>query len=123
MGGSVQEACEAINRDWAAHGPAIRAAATELTKPAATLQPTVVTTAVPAVPSTGKLSVTSVPDGADIEVDGSFVGNTPSDIQVAEGEHTVSVTKTGYKAWQRKMKVSGGSSVHLNAQLEQAAAP
>jgi hypothetical protein len=124
LGGSVQDACEAINKDWAAHGPAIRAAAvagTELNKPPATLQPAVVTTtAVAAAPSTGKLSVTSVPDGADIEVDGSFVGNTPSDIQVAEGEHTVSVTKAGFKGWQRKMKVSGGSSVHLNAELEKA---
>jgi PEGA domain len=85
LGGSVQDACEAINRDWAAHGPAIRAAAvaaTEIIKPAATFQPAVVTTtAVPAVPSTGKLSVTSLPDGADIEVDGSFVGNTPSRLQ------------------------------------------
>jgi hypothetical protein len=30
----------------------------------------------------GKLSVLSVPDGADIEVDGSFVGNTPSELSV-----------------------------------------
>jgi len=32
-----------------------------------------------------KLSVTSTPDGADIEMDGSFVGNTPSDIDVPAG--------------------------------------
>jgi len=31
------------------------------------------------------------PPGADIEVDGSFVGNTPSDVQVTEGDHTVVV--------------------------------
>ena len=36
-----------------------------------------------------KLQLESDPTGADIEVDGSFVGNTPSDVQVAEGEHTV----------------------------------
>ncbi len=69
----------------------------------------------------GKISVISVPDGADIEVDGSFVGNTPSDIQVTEGEHTVTVKKTGFKDWGRKLKVSGGSSVHLNAELEKVA--
>ena len=126
LSGSVQDACEAITRDWSAHGPAIRAAASsakELTKPPATLQPAVVTTAAPAVVSTGKLSVTSLPDGADIEVDGSFVGNTPSDVQVADGEHTVAVKKAGYKDWERKLKVSGGSSVHLNAELEKAATP
>jgi hypothetical protein len=71
----------------------------------------------------GKLQVESDPPGADIEVDGSFVGNTPSDIQVMEGEHTVSVKKTGFKDWERKLKVSGGSIVHLNAELEKAANP
>jgi hypothetical protein len=70
----------------------------------------------------GKLSVGSVPDGADIEVDGSFVGNTPSDVQVADGDHTITVKKTGFKDWERKMKVSAGSSVHLNAELEKAQA-
>ena len=126
LGGSVQDACEAINRDWATHGPAIRAAAasaSEPNKPAATLQPAVVTMAAPSAMSTGKLTVTSLPDGADIEVDGSFVGDTPSDVQVAEGEHTVSVKKTGFKDWERKLKVSGGSSVHLNAELEKVATP
>ncbi len=70
--------------------------------------------------STGKLSVVSVPPGADITVDGSFVGNTPSDVQVPEGEHTITVKRAGFKEWERKMKVSGGSSVHLNAELEKA---
>ena len=127
LGGSVQDACQAIVKDWAAHGPEIRAAAvagTEPSKPAANLQPAVVTTpAPPAVVSTGKLSVSSLPDGADIEVDGNFVGNTPSDVQVAEGDHTVSLKKTGFKDWERKLKVSGGSSVHLNAEMEKAANP
>ena len=64
----------------------------------------------------------SVPDGADIESDGIFVGNTASDVQVPEGEHTIAVKKSGFKAWKRKMKVNGGSSVHLNAEMEKVAA-
>src|ERR1700724_1072688 len=67
-----------------------------------------------------KLLLESNPPGADIMVDGSFVGNTPSDVQVTEGEHTISVRKVGFKDWERKLKVSGGSSVHLNAELEKA---
>lgn len=67
---------------------------------------------------TGKLSVVSTPDGADIEVDGTFVGNTPSDLQLGEGNHTVTVKKTGFKDWERKMKVTSGSNVRLSAQLE-----
>jgi hypothetical protein len=71
----------------------------------------------------GKLQVESDPPGADIELDGSFVGNTPSDVEVTEGEHTVSVKKTGFKDWERKLKVSGGSDVHLSVDLEKVANP
>ncbi len=79
---------------------------------------------VPSVSSTtAKLLLESTPSGADIEIDGSFVGNTPSDVQVSEGDHTVSVKKTGFKNWERKLKVSAGSSVHLNAELEKADNP
>ena len=70
-----------------------------------------------------KLQIGSDPPGADIEIDGSFVGDTPSDVQVKEGEHTVSVKKTGFKDWGRTLKVSGGSTVHLSAELEKAANP
>jgi len=83
--------------------------------------PAAAPTAAPTPASTGKLSVVSVPDGADITVDGNFVGNTPSDVQVTEGEHTITVKKAGFKDWERKMKISGGSSVHLNAELEKLA--
>ncbi len=88
----------------------------------AKFQPTAPTQdAIASSPASAKLQLESDPTGADIEVDGSFVGNTPSDVQVAEGEHAVSVKKSGFKDWERKLKVSGGSSVHLNAELEKAA--
>jgi hypothetical protein len=76
-----------------------------------------------AVPVSAKLQLESDPPGAEIEVDGSFVGNTPSDVQVAEGDRTVIVKKAGFKDWERKLKVTGGSSVHLNAELEKTANP
>jgi len=47
---------------------------------------------------------------------------TSSDVHVAEGDHTIKVKKLGYKDWERTLKVSAGSSVHLNAELEKAAA-
>jgi hypothetical protein len=71
-----------------------------------------------AVAESAKLHLESNPPGADIELDGNFVGNTPSDVQVSEGDHTVSVKKAGFKDWERKLKVSSGSSVHLSAELE-----
>jgi hypothetical protein len=73
--------------------------------------------------SSAKLQLESNPPGADIEVDGNFVGNTPSDVQISEGDHTISVKKTGFKNWERKLKVNAGSSVHLSAELENADTP
>lgn len=74
-------------------------------------------------PASAKIQIDSNPPGADIEVDGSFVGNTPSDVQVAEGDHTVVVKKPGFKDWERKLKSSAGSNVHLGAELEKADNP
>jgi hypothetical protein len=76
-----------------------------------------------AAPSRAKLSITSIPDGADIEVDGNFSGNTPSDLEVPEGEHAIAIKKSGYRAWERKMKIVAGSSIHLNAEMEKAINP
>jgi len=73
--------------------------------------------------ATAKLSIASVPDGADIEVDGNFSGNTPSDLEVPEGEHSITVKKSGYKNWERKMKVAAGSSIHLSAEMEKTTSP
>jgi hypothetical protein len=82
-------------------------------------QPSAASAASPSAnPTSAKLQMESDPTGADIQVDGSFVGNTPSDVQVAEGEHTITVKKTGFQDWERKMKISAGSSVRLNAELE-----
>lgn len=78
---------------------------------------------VPPTASVGKLSIASTPDGADIEIDGSFVGNTPSEVQVSEGDHAISVKKVGFKGWERKLKVSSGSSIHLSAELEKSPNP
>jgi hypothetical protein len=69
-------------------------------------------------PGPTRLQLESNPSGADIEIDGNFVGNTPSDVQVSEGDHAVTVKKAGFKNWERRLKVTAGSSVHLNAELE-----
>ncbi len=62
------------------------------------------------------LSIDSSVPGADIEIDGSFVGNTPSTLSVAPGQHTVTVKKKGYQDWTRSMNVAG-NSVHLSADM------
>ena len=64
-----------------------------------------------------ELEVSSTPDGADIEIDGNFVGNTPSTLGVAAGPHQVSVKKEGFKPWERKITVSSGH-IKIDATLE-----
>ena len=63
------------------------------------------------------LAVESNVPGANIEVDGAFVGNTPSTVSVAPGQHTIAVKKKGFGDWSRTMNVSG-SNVRLSAELE-----
>lgn len=118
LGASVQTACEAIRADWAKNFARIRdeeaseaAAAAAKNKPAAPQMVQV------AESNITKMSVVSNPVGADIEIDGGFVGNTPSTIDVPPGDHIVKVSKAGFKDWERKLKANGGN-VNLNVELE-----
>jgi len=61
------------------------------------------------------LSINSNQPGADILVDGMFVGNAPTTIQLAPGMHKV-VLQQGSSVWQRDLQVTGGS-VTINATL------
>ncbi len=116
LGGSVQDACQAIRADWAKNSAMIREA--EAAETAAKNSPTTAPQIQQvAISNVTKMSVASNPAGADIEVDGGFVGNTPSTVDVSTGEHTVTVSKNGYKNWERKLKANGGN-VNLNVELE-----
>jgi len=64
-----------------------------------------------------QLEITSNPSGAEISVDGNFVGDTPSEMAVAAGVHTITISKHGYKPWERKLTVSSGK-VSVAAELE-----
>jgi hypothetical protein len=52
----------------------------------------------------------------DIEVDGNFMGNTSSTINLTPGKHEIAVKKTGYQDWIRSMVVASGA-IHLNAEM------
>jgi hypothetical protein len=121
VGGSVEDACDAIMKDWAANGEKLRAAAAGRTPNPASAP---VAVREPAKPASARVMVVSVPYGADIEVDGNFAGNTPSTLELSVGEHTVVVRKSGYQPWERKLKLSGGD-IRLNAEMvkEEAQSP
>ena len=61
--------------------------------------------------------VKSSPNGGDIIVDGKFVGNTPSNLKLPAGDHTIRVEYSNYKAWERTMTVMAGGSVTIDAKL------
>src|SRR5215471_5638223 len=66
-------------------------------------------------PSDAEIEISSIPPGADIELDGKFVGSTPSSITVAPGDHEIAIKKTGFAVWDRKTTVSSG---HINITAE-----
>lgn len=73
----------------------------------------------PATPAgVGRVSVVSVPDGADIYVDGKFVGNAPSTLSLSAGQHEVSVTTKNKSKWTRQLEVTADSEIQLKADLE-----
>jgi hypothetical protein len=66
----------------------------------------------------GKISVTSVPDAAEVYVDDAFVGNTPATLRLSAGKHTIRVSQSGYKAWTKDLSVFASSEVTLKAALD-----
>ena len=62
--------------------------------------------------------IKSTPDGAEITIDGKFVGTTPSTLQLTSGEHTIIVGKSGFKPWQRVITLSNNGNVTVDAALE-----
>ena len=80
--------------------------------------PTTAAAGAPAPPAQASLTVESTPAGADIEIDGAFVGNTPSTVSVAPGSRQITVKKKGFTDWTKTLNVTGGA-IHLNAELEQ----
>jgi hypothetical protein len=71
----------------------------------------------PVQASTAQVEIASTPSGSDIELDGKFIGSTPSSVKLAFGEHTVKLRKNGYASWERKITTISGS-VRISPELE-----
>ncbi len=69
-------------------------------------------------PTTGTISLTSTPDGADVSVDGAFLGNTPATLKLPAGKHSIKVSLAGHKDWTKEITVLAGSDLKLTATLE-----
>jgi hypothetical protein len=111
VGGSVQDACAAILAHWGAHASELRTVAAPVADNTIAASTHAAATAI----VTG-ISVDASAPNCDIEVDGNFMGNTPSTINLAPGKHEIVVKKTGYQDWSRSMMVGSGT-VRLSADM------
>lgn len=67
---------------------------------------------------TGFLTVKADDETCEIYADGSFVGNSPARLKLAQGTHLVEVKKTGFKDYRREIKVTEGSDLQVRVTLE-----
>jgi hypothetical protein len=65
---------------------------------------------------TQTLKVSSVPENAEVTVDGHLSGSTPYTFHVAAGEHTVVIRMVGFQPWQGTVHVNNDAS-HVDATL------
>lgn len=71
------------------------------------------------MPSHGGAFVTTLPLGADVWVDGAYVGHTPAFVDLlAAGSHTIVVTRTGWAAQSATVQVGVGQVVSLSLVLQ-----
>ena len=77
--------------------------------------PTLTAAAVSGEPA--QVSITSDVPGAEIEIDGAFVGSTPSVNKLTAGMHKITV-RHGASVWSRDLNVQAGGNVNVNALLK-----
>jgi PEGA domain len=65
-----------------------------------------------------KCHFSSTPAGADIMLDGKYVGSTPSEIELGTGTHVVIFSLVGFGEWKRELTVLAGSELNVSALLQ-----
>jgi hypothetical protein len=90
----------------------------ELTSSKASPQEVPPTTPNEQIEQTCKIEVNSDPTGADVELEGKFVGNTPTTLRLKPGEYTLTVRKAGFVPWTRKLAAIPENQLRVMAQLE-----
>jgi hypothetical protein len=65
-----------------------------------------------------KCNFSSTPAGAEITLDGKYVGSTPSEIELITGTHVIVFSMPGFAQWKRDLTVLSGSQLTVNAILQ-----
>jgi hypothetical protein len=79
--------------------------------------PAILDAALPMTNGSSQVSVDASVTNCDIEVDGAFVGSTPSTVALTNGDHTVRVSKKGYQPYEKTLHTTGGN-INLRAELD-----
>jgi hypothetical protein len=65
----------------------------------------------------GTVNVVSDPEGAEVYLDGKFVGNAPATLKIPVGEHDVRLSSPNCGDWERTLEILNDSQVTLKGQL------
>ncbi len=63
------------------------------------------------------MRIESVPDGADITLNGKFIGTTPAAITIEPGSFRLMIQKDGFAPWERTIELLAHSSQTVRAEL------
>lgn len=70
-------------------------------------------------PTTGSITVSSIPGGATATINNRYARTTPASYPaVPPGTHTITVTRDGYLPWNTQITVTAGSATTISAVLE-----
>jgi len=64
-------------------------------------------------PSGSAVSLSSVPPGAGVKVDGQALGRTPIELELAAGSHEIEIRAERYKPWRERIEVRAGQPMML----------
>ena len=66
----------------------------------------------------GVLEIASNPDGAEVEIDGAYVGVSPQTRALPEGRYNVKVRLDGHRCWERKVHIASRETTRVEADLK-----
>ena len=64
-------------------------------------------------PNWSGVSISSIPAGASVKVDGRPLGKTPIEVELAAGAHDIEISADRYKTWRSRLEVGAGQPVAL----------
>ena len=64
-------------------------------------------------PNWSGVSLSSIPAGAAVKVDGKTLGKTPVELELAEGSHAIEISADRHKPWRERIEVKAGQPMML----------